>query len=117
LTSCFTTIQLHLSKKIEAQPSNVFLDVFADNAAQFAQEPQVAGQKPNGYKVYKGIYPVTHCWQALSVAAATSKKKPGLMVCSFMDGGKSISRNTPLFRLVDMIILLDRRTVQKQYRS
>jgi hypothetical protein len=53
---------------MEAQPSNVFLNIFADNAAHFAQEPQVAGQKPNGHKVHKGFYPVTPALLAGSAA-------------------------------------------------
>jgi hypothetical protein len=92
LTSCFTVfVQVHLFQKMAADaPSNIL----AENAVQFAQVPQVAGQKPYRHTVCKAFYPVTPALPpgvaALPLAAATSKKKPGLMGCSFVDVRKEI---------------------------
>jgi hypothetical protein len=107
LTSCFTVFAFKstFSKTMAADaPSNIL----AKNVAQFAKVPQVAGQKPYRHIVYKAFYPVTPALPpgtaALPLAAATSKKKPGQMACSFADGGKSNDRNTSVTRLVDIII-------------
>jgi hypothetical protein len=70
-------------------PSNIL----AENATQFGEVPQVAGQKPHRH-ITPPLPPGT---AALPLAAATSKKKPGQLACSFVDGGKSISEILPYY--------------------